>query len=166
MGVSHLQRIGLGLCFSILAIAVAALVELKRKKVSKVAMVALLPISFLWISFQYLFLGSADLFVLAGLMEFSFTEAPVRMRSLATSFSWASLSMGYFLSGVIVSVVNGVTGARYHRQPWFSGENLNNYHLDRFYWLLCVLSFLNLETIFFGRIVTSTNQYQETFKII
>ncbi|CAI9278385.1 unnamed protein product [Lactuca saligna] len=166
MGVSHLQGIGLGLCFFILAMAVAALVELQRKKVSKVAMVALLPISFLWISFQYLFLGSADLFVLAGLMEFSFTEAPVRMRSLATSFSWASLSMGYFLSGVIVSVVNGVTGARYHRQPWFSGENLNHHHLDRFYWLLCVLSLLNLEIIFFGRIVTITNQYQETFKII
>ncbi|KAI3497751.1 hypothetical protein L1887_33261 [Cichorium endivia] len=155
MGVSHLRRVGIGLCFSILAMAVAALVEIKRKKVANGVTVAPLPISFLWISFQYLFLGSADLFVLAGLMEFSFTEAPARMRSLATSFSWASLSMGYYLSGVIVSLVNGVTGARNHRQPWLSGENLNHYHLDRFYWLLCVLSVLN-----FGNYLFWANRYK------
>ncbi|XP_076889781.1 protein NRT1/ PTR FAMILY 4.6-like [Bidens hawaiensis] len=144
-GISHLQRIGLGLCFSILAMAIAALVEVKRKKVAHNhgPGPGPLPISFLWIAFQYLFLGSADLFVLAGLMEFSFSEAPVKMRSLATSFSWASLAMGYYLSSVIVSVVNGLTGHGAHNHPWLSGESLNHYKLERFYWLMFGLSLLN-----------------------
>ncbi|KAI4314217.1 hypothetical protein L6164_027150 [Bauhinia variegata] len=147
MGITHLQRIGIGLVLSIVAMAVAALVEIKRKRVATHYgqlddHTKPLPITFFWIAFQYLFLGSADLFTLAGLLEFFFTEAPIRMRSLATSLSWASLAMGYYLSSVIVSIVNSVTGNSNHR-PWLSGANLNHYHLERFYWLMCVLSGLN-----------------------
>ncbi|POO00028.1 Proton-dependent oligopeptide transporter [Trema orientale] len=146
MGVTHLQRIGIGLVLSILAMAVAALVEVKRKRVATSSglldSAEPLPITFFWIALQYLFLGSADLFTLAGLLEFFFTEAPSSMRSLATSLSWASLAMGYYLSTVIVSIVNDVTGSSKHR-PWLSGSNINHYHLERFYWLMCVLSALN-----------------------
>ncbi|XP_023882461.2 protein NRT1/ PTR FAMILY 4.6 [Quercus suber] len=146
MGITHLQRIGIGLVLSIIAMVIAALVEIKRKRVAtNLGMLDSenpLPITFFWIAFQYLFLGSADLFTLAGLLEFFFTEAPVSMRSLATSLSWASLAMGYYLSTVIVSIVNNVTGHSKHK-PWLSGNNINHYHLDRFYWLMCVLSALN-----------------------
>ncbi|XP_072092962.1 protein NRT1/ PTR FAMILY 4.6 isoform X2 [Arachis hypogaea] len=151
MGITHLQRIGIGLFLSIVAMAVAAVVEVKRKRVAtnsgltdenNGATTKPLPITFLWIAFQYLFLGSADLFTLAGLLEFFFSEAPIRMRSLATSLSWASLAMGYYLSSVIVSIVNSATGSSNHK-PWLSGANLNHYHLERFYWLMCVLSGLN-----------------------
>lgn len=143
MGITHLQRIGIGLVLSIIAMAVAALVEIKRKRVAaNSGLVDKLPITFFWIAFQYLFLGSADLFTLAGLLEFFFTEAPAGMRSLAMSLSWASLAMGYYLSSVIVSIVNNVTGNSKNRS-WLSGTNINHHHLERFYWLLCVLSVLN-----------------------
>ncbi|KAG2707279.1 hypothetical protein I3843_05G129200 [Carya illinoinensis] len=146
MGITHLQRIGIGLVLSIIAMATAALVEIKRKRVATNSGLLdsdhPLPITFFWIAFQYLFLGSADLFTLAGLLEFFFTEAPSSMRSLATSFSWASLAMGYYLSSIIVSIVNNVTGISKHR-PWLSGSNLNHFQLERFYWLMCVLSALN-----------------------
>ncbi|KAG8366293.1 hypothetical protein BUALT_Bualt17G0061300 [Buddleja alternifolia] len=145
-GISHLQRIGIGLFLSIIAMAVAALVEIKRKNVATgsglLNSTRPLPVTFLWIGFQYLFLGSADLFTLAGLLEFFFTEAPFSMRSLATSLSFASLAMGFYLSSVIVTVVNSVTGGSGHK-PWLSGSNLNNYQLERFYWLMCALSGLN-----------------------
>ncbi|KAG8094586.1 hypothetical protein GUJ93_ZPchr0012g21995 [Zizania palustris] len=146
MGITHLQRIGTGLVLSVVAMAVAAVVEVKRKNVAANAgmldATAPLPITFFWIAFQYLFLGSADLFTLAGLLEFFFSEAPARMRSLATSLSWASLALGYYLSSVLVAVVNSATG-RGGRRPWLQGENLNHYHLDKFYWVMCVLSSLN-----------------------
>ncbi|GAA0161297.1 transporter [Lithospermum erythrorhizon] len=146
MGISHLQRIGVGLVLSIVAMAIAALVEIKRRNVATkpdlIDSKDPLPLTFFWIALQYLFLGSADLFTLAGLLEFFFTEAPSSMRSLATSLSWASLAMGYYLSSVIVSVVNGVTGHS-ENQAWLSGHNLNRYRLDLFYWLLCGLSSLN-----------------------
>uniref|UniRef100_A0A7N0TRA1 Uncharacterized protein n=2 Tax=Kalanchoe fedtschenkoi TaxID=63787 RepID=A0A7N0TRA1_KALFE len=146
-GISHLQRIGIGLILSILAMAVAALVEAKRMKVASRTGGSLdsnspLPITFFWIAFQYLFLGSADLFTLAGLMEFFFSEAPATMRSLATSLSFASLAVGYYLSSVIVTIVNDITG-RGGGRPWLSGSSLNQYRLERFYWLMCVLSGVN-----------------------
>ncbi|KAF9671490.1 hypothetical protein SADUNF_Sadunf12G0053100 [Salix dunnii] len=146
-GITHLQRIGTGLVLSVVAMAVAALVETKRKRVAAdsglVNSTKPLPITFLWIALQYLFLGSADVFTLAGMMEFFFTEAPKSMRSLATSLSWASLAMGYYLSSVLVSLINTIT-SRYRDTPWLFGSNLNKYHLERFYWLMCVLSGLNM----------------------
>nr|GMD16952.1 protein NRT1/ PTR FAMILY 4.6-like [Ipomoea batatas] len=146
MGVSHLQRIGVGLFLSVIAMAVAALVEVKRKSVAASSGLfdskKPLPVTFFWIAFQYLFLGSADLFTLAGLLEFFFAEAPGSMRSLATALSWASLAMGYYLSSAMVSIVNSVTEALNHT-PWLSGQNLNHYRLERFYWLMCILSLFN-----------------------
>ncbi|RDX73693.1 Protein NRT1/ PTR FAMILY 4.6, partial [Mucuna pruriens] len=147
MGITHLQRIGIGLILSIIAMAVAAFVEVKRKRVATNLGLTddatkPLPITFFWIALQYLFLGSADLFTFAGTLEFFFTETPIRMRSLATSLSWVSLAMGYYLSSAIVSIINHVTGNGSHK-PWLSGANLSHYHLERFYWLMCVLSVLN-----------------------
>lgn len=155
MGITHLQRIGTGLVLSIIAMAVAALVEIKRKKVAAesglVDSSEPLPITFLWVALQYLFLGSADLFTLAGMMEFFFTEAPLSMRSLATALSWASLAMGYYFSSVLVSIVNGITST-FQQPPWLFGSNLNHYHLERFYWLMCILSGLNfIHYLFWAR---------------
>lgn len=146
-GISHLQRVGVGLLLSILSMAVAALVETKRKNIARnhglLDSAEPLPITFLWVGLQYLFLGLADMFTLAGLMEFFYTEAPSGMRSLATALSWASISMGYYLSSVLVSIVNSITSRIGHGVGWLAGNNLNRNYLDRFYWLLCVLSALN-----------------------
>ncbi|KAK4427247.1 protein NRT1/ PTR FAMILY 4.6 [Sesamum alatum] len=146
MGITHLQRIGMGLVLSIIAMATAALVETKRKNVALQSglmnSTEPLPITFLWVALQYLFLGSADLFSLAGMMDFFFTEAPFSMRSLATSLSWASLAMGYYLSSVLVELVNCITSTFRHT-PWLYGSNLNHYHLERFYWFMCILSAFN-----------------------
>ncbi|XP_073143853.1 protein NRT1/ PTR FAMILY 4.6-like [Henckelia pumila] len=146
MGITHLQRIGIGLVLSIIAMAVAALVETKRKQVALESGLTNstqpLPLTCLWVALQYLFLGSADLFSLAGMMDFFFTEAPYSMRSLATSLSWASLAMGYYLSSVLVHIVNSISGA-FHRTPWLYGTNLNHYRLERFYWFMGILSVLN-----------------------
>lgn len=165
MGITHLKRIGTGLVLSIVAMAVAALVETKRKKIAiqsgMMDSTNSLPISFLWIALQYLFLGSADLFSLAGMMEFFFTEAPSSMRSIATSLSWVSLAIGYYLSSVLVSLVNHVTSTFRHT-PWLYGRNLNHYHLERFYWLLCILCGLNfLQYLFWA----SKYRYRSTTRL-
>ncbi|KAF3634692.1 putative phosphatidylserine synthase 2-like [Capsicum annuum] len=144
--IAHLQRIGIGLFLSTAAMAFADLIKIKCKRVATdlgpLDSTMPLPIMFFWIVFQYLFLRSADLFTLAGLLEFYFSEAPLSMRSLATSLSWASLATGYYLSTMIVSIVNSVTGNSKY-QPWLSGRNMNHFYLERFYWIICILSALN-----------------------
>lgn len=84
------------------------------------------------------------MFTLVGLMEFFYTEAPVGMRSLSTSFSWLSLSIGYYLSSVFVELINLITSKlTKSKTGWLEGRDMNKSHADLFYWFLAVLSVLN-----------------------
>ncbi|GLJ31726.1 hypothetical protein SUGI_0637860 [Cryptomeria japonica] len=149
-GITHLQRVGVGLVLSAISMGIAALVEVKRKNVAidhgMVDNIALvmppIPISVFWLGFQYFVFGIADLFTFVGLMEFFYSEAPAGMRSLATAFSWSSLALGYFLSSVLVKIVNRATH-KTKTHGWLGGDNLNRNHLNLFYWLLSTLSILN-----------------------
>ncbi|MQM05932.1 hypothetical protein Taro_038747 [Colocasia esculenta] len=146
VGITNLQRIGVGLVLSVAAMVVAGFVEVMRKDVAtQMGMLdsrAPLPISFLWIAPQYLLLGSADLFTLAGLLEFFFTEAPRGMRSLSTALSWASLALGQYVSSLLVSIVNSATGNG-GQKAWLSGHNLNHNRLENFYWLMAGVGVAN-----------------------
>ncbi|KAH9322841.1 hypothetical protein KI387_017480 [Taxus chinensis] len=150
-GITHLQRIGVGLFLSSISMGIAAVVEVKRNNVAKdngmVDAIPLLmpplPISVFWLLFQYVVFGMAEMFTFAGLMEFFHSEAPAGMTSMATAFSWTSLSMGYFLSSVLVDIVNAATRNITKSNGWLAGNNLNRNHLNLFYWLLSILNMLN-----------------------
>ncbi|XXG49197.1 hypothetical protein AAC387_Pa02g3446 [Persea americana] len=140
-GIRHLQRIGVGLVLSIISMAVAGLIETRRKSVAvqhgMVDSVDPLPMSVFWLGFQYAVFGAADMFTLVGLLEFFYAESSAGMKSLGTAISWCSLAFGYYGSSVVVEVVNKVSGG------WLGGNNLNRDHLNYFYWLLAGLSVVN-----------------------
>lgn len=134
-----LKRIGLGLMLASVAMAIAAGVEDKRRRVATSDSHKI--ISVFWLGWQYLLLGVSDMLTLGGMLEFFYSEAPASMRSISTSLSWVSTSMGSFLSSVLVSIANSVSG-RYGKE-WLGGNDLNHNRLDLFYTLLCVLNFIN-----------------------
>ncbi|GLJ39356.1 hypothetical protein SUGI_0803690 [Cryptomeria japonica] len=156
-GITHLQRIGIGLVLSTISMTIAALVEVKRKNVAKengmVDSIPLfmppIPISVFWLGFQYFVFGIADLFTLVGTMEFFYSEAPEGMRSMATAFSYTSLSLGYFFSSILVNIVNATTRNITESRGWLHGNNLNRNHLNLFYWLLAILNVLNFVNYLF-----------------
>ncbi|KAI6688199.1 hypothetical protein NL676_025027 [Syzygium grande] len=96
-----------------------------------------LPMSMFWLGFQYAIFGAADMFTLVGLLEFFYAESSAGMKSLSTAISWSSLAFGYFLSTVVVQVVNKASGG------WLASNNLNRDKLNYFYWLLAGLSVVN-----------------------
>lgn len=134
-----LKRIGLGLALASGSMAVAALVEAKRREA---AVNNGSTLSVFWLGWQYLLLGVSDMLTLGGMLEFFYSEAPDSMRSMSTALSWCSTSMGYFLSSVLVSIINSITG-KFGRE-WIGGHDLNHNRLDLFYTILCILDFLNL----------------------
>ncbi|KAK4424482.1 protein NRT1/ PTR FAMILY 4.6 [Sesamum alatum] len=141
-GVTQLQRVGVGLVLSAVSMSIAALVEVKRRNQSLKN--PLRPISLFWLAFQYGIFGIADMFTLVGLLEFFYKEAPEGMKSLSTSFTWISLSFGYFLSSVFVDSINSVTKRiAPSRQGWLHGQDLDKNNLNLFYWFLAILSGLN-----------------------
>ncbi|KAM3683652.1 hypothetical protein ACJW31_12G164100 [Castanea mollissima] len=133
-----LRRIGLGLAMASGSMAVAAIVEVKRREAAENNVI----LSVFWLGWQYLLLGVSDMLTLGGMLEFFYSEAPDSMRSMSTALSWCSTSMGYFLSSVLVGIVNSVSGK--YGQPWLGGKNLNQTRLDLFYTLLSILNILNL----------------------
>ncbi|XAR64077.1 hypothetical protein NMG60_11024283 [Bertholletia excelsa] len=130
-GITHLQRIGVGLVLSIISMAVAGVVETLRKNV------ATKHICVFWLGVQYSIFGIADMFTLVGLLEFFYAESSSRMKSLSTGISWCSMAFGYYTSSVTVEVVNRVSGG------WLASNNLIRDKLNYFYWLLAVLSTVN-----------------------
>ncbi|KAK9129630.1 hypothetical protein Sjap_010117 [Stephania japonica] len=140
-GIRPLQRVGVGLVLSALSMAVAGIMETRRKSVAiehnMVDSTSPLPISVFWLGFQYAIFGAADLFTLVGLLEFFYAESSVGMKSLSTAISWSSVAFGFFLSTVVVEVVNKVSGG------WLASNNLNRDKLNYFYWLLAGISALN-----------------------
>uniref|UniRef100_A0A0D9VRM7 Major facilitator superfamily (MFS) profile domain-containing protein n=1 Tax=Leersia perrieri TaxID=77586 RepID=A0A0D9VRM7_9ORYZ len=119
-GITPLQRMGIGLV---------------HQKVT-------VPMSILWQGPQYFLIGAGEVFSNIGLTEFFYEESPDAMRSLCLAFSLANISAGNYLSSFIVSLVPVFT-AREGSPGWIP-DNLNEGHLDRFYWMMAGLCLLNM----------------------
>ncbi|KAH9566384.1 hypothetical protein CY35_04G127700 [Sphagnum magellanicum] len=145
-GITTLQRIGVGLFFSILAMLVAALVERRRVQVAREYGLlddpsTTIPMSIFWLIPQYFLRGSTEIFTQIGQLEFFYNEAPDRMRSLGTAIYLSTIACGHFLSTILVTVVNRAT-QNGGNQGWLT-DNLNRSRLDYFYLLLAGLSAAN-----------------------
>lgn len=134
-GVSPLQRIGIGLFTVTFSMVSAAIVENKRRNI---ALTSSKTISIFWIAPQFLIFGLSEMFTAVGLIEFFYKQSLDGMQSFLTAMTYCSYSFGFFLSSVLVSLVNKITG-----DGWLSYNDLNKDRLDLFYWLLSALSLVN-----------------------
>lgn len=150
-GITPLQRMGVGLFFSMLSMMSAAVVENNRLRIAQdeglVHRQVAVPMSILWQGPQYMLLGAGQVFTNIGLSEFFYGESPDSMRSLCMAFSFANIAAGNYLNSFILSLVPVFT-ARGDIPGWIPG-NLNEGHLDRFYLMMAGLSFLNLLAFMF-----------------
>ncbi|XP_024400237.1 protein NRT1/ PTR FAMILY 8.2 isoform X2 [Physcomitrium patens] len=147
-GITFLQRIGIGLVLSVVSMIIAAVVEVKRTDKAKAYGLledsrATIPMSIFWLVPQYFTFGIADMFTFIGVLEFFYDQAPDSMRSTSTGFSFCTISLGYFISSAVVSIVNMATKTDSH-PGWLSDDvPFNRKKLNLFYWLMAVLSFVN-----------------------
>ncbi|XP_040382618.1 protein NRT1/ PTR FAMILY 6.3-like [Oryza brachyantha] len=143
-GLTPLQRIGVGLVLSILAMVCAALTEVRRLRVARDAGVAgggeVVPMTVFWLIPQFFFVGAGEAFTYIGQLDFFLRECPKGMKTMSTGLFLSTLSLGFFVSSALVAAVHKLTGDRH---AWIA-DNLNRGHLDRFYWLLAALCFANL----------------------
>ncbi|KAJ0844961.1 putative proton-dependent oligopeptide transporter family, MFS transporter superfamily [Helianthus annuus] len=155
-GITYLQRVGVGLLLSSLVMAVAGTIEVKRKNIAKhhnmldaIPVFQPLPISVFWLSFQYFVFGVAECFTYVGLLEFFYSQAPKSIKSISSCFLWSSMAAGYFMSSIMVKIVNHATKGVTKSGGWLAGNNINRNHLEKFYWLLSILSLINFAVYLF-----------------
>ncbi|XP_059667868.1 protein NRT1/ PTR FAMILY 5.6-like [Cornus florida] len=141
-GINILQRIGIGMIFSVATMVVAALVERKRLALVKEDPVkGSMSMSVFWLAPQFIIIGVGDGFALVGLQEYFYDQVPDSMRSLGIAFYLSVLGAANFLSSLLITIVDHVTEK--HGRSWF-GKDLNSSRLDNFYWLLAGITAVNL----------------------
>ncbi|CAN7142066.1 unnamed protein product [Brassica rapa subsp. narinosa] len=143
-GFTQLQRIGIGLLISIFSMVSAGILEVARLRYVRTHNLydaKVVPMSIFWQVPQYFFVGCAEVFTFIGQLEFFYDQAPDAMRSLCSALALTTVALGNYLSTLLVTVVTKVTTTG-GRAGWIA-DNLNRGHLDYYYWLLAVLSFLN-----------------------
>lgn len=127
-----------------MGMAAAAVVEVKRLKVAKQSSeseTTTLPITVFLLIPQFFLVGSGEAFIYTGQLDFFITQSPKGMKTMSTGLFLTTLSLGFFFSSLLVSIVKSVTGSG-GKQGWV-GENINKGRLDCFYGLLAALSFIN-----------------------
>lgn len=144
-GFSCLQRIGIGLFLSVIGMASAALVEMRRLSVARHVgpNTATLPISVFTLIPQFFLVGAGEAFIYTGQLDFFITRSPKGMKTMSTGLFLTTLSLGFFLSSALVSIVKGMTANGRDREGWLA-DNINSGRLDCFYGLVAALSALNL----------------------
>jgi len=147
-GFTNLQRMAMGLGLSVFGMAAAVLCERKRLSVAKAAGGgATLPISVFFLIPQFVLVGSGEAFIYTGQLDFFITGSPKGMKTMSTGLFLTTLSLGFFVSSFLVSVVKRVTGSK-DGHGWVA-DNINNGRLDCFYGLLAVLGIINFVAYLF-----------------
>jgi peptide/histidine transporter 3/4 len=82
-------------------------------------------------------------FAYIGQLEFFYDQAPDNMQSLGTALFTSNTGVAQFLSTALLQVVVRATGGDGHGRSWIVA-NLNLCRIDKFYWLLAVMSAVNL----------------------
>ncbi|XP_057793789.1 protein NRT1/ PTR FAMILY 4.4 [Salvia miltiorrhiza] len=139
-GISPLQRVGTGLFIATFSMVAAAIIEHKRR-------VSTQTLSIFWIAPQFLIFGLSEMFTAVGLIEFFYKQSIQGMQSFLTAMTYCSYSFGFYLSSLLVSLVNRVTSGS--GGGWLSNNDLNKDRLDLFYWLLAALSLVNFFNFLF-----------------
>nr|GMD01449.1 protein NRT1/ PTR FAMILY 5.6-like [Ipomoea batatas] len=141
-GINILQRIGIGMVFSVTTMIVAALVERKRLSVVQESPLKTSnSMSVFWLAPQFLIIGIGDGFTLVGLQEYFYDQVPDSMRSLGIAFYLSVMGAANFLSSLLITLVDHVTAKA--GKSWFA-KDLNGSRLDYFYALLATITAVNI----------------------
>ncbi|XP_029128105.1 protein NRT1/ PTR FAMILY 7.1 isoform X2 [Cajanus cajan] len=136
-GLTELQRMGVGLIIGMLSMIAAGATEIQRLKQVTPGQKAS-SLSIFWQVPQYVLVGASEVFMYVGQLEFFNGQAPDGIKSFGSSLCMASISLGNYVSSMLVFMVMGIT-ARGENPGWIP-NNLNVGHMDRFFFLVAVLT--------------------------
>ncbi|XP_022730689.1 protein NRT1/ PTR FAMILY 7.1-like [Durio zibethinus] len=136
-GLTELQRMGIGLIIGMFAMIAAGVTEIQRLKFVTPGEKKS-SLSIFWQIPQYVFVGASEVFMYVGQLEFFNGQAPDGIKSFGSSLCMASISLGNYVSSLLVNMVMGIT-ARGENPGWIPSD-LNEGHLDRFYFLIAALT--------------------------
>ncbi|PAN48079.1 hypothetical protein PAHAL_9G356900 [Panicum hallii] len=137
-GLSQLQRLGVGLALSVVGMVYAALLEARRLALARTGT----PMSIMWQAPAFAVLGAGEVFTAIGILEFFYDQSLGGMKSLGTALAQLPVAAGNYLNSVVLGAIAALT-ARGGKPGWIP-DDLNEGHLDYFFWLMAALGVVNL----------------------
>lgn len=143
-GITLLQRMGIGIVFSILSMIVAGLVETERRDsaIAHNLPGGASPMTVMWLAPQLVLMGFAEAFNIIGQIEFYNKQFPENMRSIANSLLSVTYGGTSYLSSAIVMILQATTGK--HGHPDWLADNINAGRVDYFYYIIAALGIFNM----------------------
>ncbi|KAI3449007.1 hypothetical protein Pfo_005672 [Paulownia fortunei] len=138
-GLTELERMGIGLIIAVMSMVSAGVVEHFR---IRNAINFSSSLSIFWQVPQYVLIGVSEIYMLIGQLEFFNAQAPDGLKSFGSALSMTSISLGNYASSLILTIVTKISSS--DGKPGWIPRNLNNGHLDRFFYLLAALTAANL----------------------
>ncbi|VAH95626.1 unnamed protein product [Triticum turgidum subsp. durum] len=146
-GFTLLQRQGIGIALSTVAMIISAVVEDRRRDIAlnqpNIGTTqtggGISAMSSFWMVPQLMILGLSEAFNLISQIEFYYKEIPEHMRSVAGALAFCNLALGNYLSGFLTTIVHRTTGGG---QNWLA-QDLNKGRLDLFYWMIAGIGVFN-----------------------
>ncbi|KAL6847669.1 hypothetical protein ACP4OV_022457 [Aristida adscensionis] len=139
---TELQRMGVGLLLSTVAMLTSGLVEQQRLRHAATTggtdAEASSSLTILWQIPQYILIGASEVFMYVTMTEFFNDQLPEGLRSLGSALSVASMSAGNYASSLLVTLVTAIT-CRGDRVGWIP-QDLNKGHVDWFFFLIAALN--------------------------
>ncbi|KAJ4883013.1 Protein NRT1/ PTR FAMILY 1.3 [Raphanus sativus] len=129
-------RMGAGIAISVLCILTLAIVEYARRKRAREEGGTVL--SAMWLLPYMLLGGISEALISIAQNEFFYSELPKSMSSVATTLFGLNMAAASLVSSWIVTAVDAATCG-----SWIT-KDINEGHLDYYYWLLTALSLLNV----------------------
>lgn len=144
-----LQRIGIGYVVACLAMVVSALVDMKRIHIINQNNLQdvtdtdnSVPMSIWWQVPQYSLVGISEVFSNVGCYELFYNNAPDSMKSTATALWLVIMGISSYVTSALIQIVTAITNTN-GNGGWIA-NNLNQAHLDYFFWLLAVIMFIDI----------------------
>ncbi|KAF3617929.1 Protein NRT1/ PTR FAMILY 5.9 [Capsicum annuum] len=141
-GITVMQRMGIGMFLSVIAMIIAAVTERKRLDIARnigASISEALPMSIFWLLPQYILLGISDIFTVVGMQEFFYSEVPTNMRTLGIALYTSVFGCGSFFSSFLITVIEHLTSSIGEKQNWFA-DDMSKARLDNYYWFLALSS--------------------------
>ncbi|KAF6151166.1 hypothetical protein GIB67_037374 [Kingdonia uniflora] len=145
-GFTNLQKMAIGLFFSIITMIVASTLEMYRLSVYREHFTPgstdTVPLTVFFLTPHLILMGIGEAFMLTGQLDFFITQSPKGMKASSTALFLSTLAFGCFGNSLLITIVQKATAGKDGHEGWLA-ETINQGRLDYFYGLLAILCFIN-----------------------
>ncbi|CAN0889863.1 Protein NRT1/ PTR FAMILY 7.3, partial [Linum grandiflorum] len=137
---NELYKMEIGLAFRIASMLVAGIAEQARlRRAISGSKEDTSSLSIFWLAPQYILVGVSEALVTVAQMDFFSAQSPDAMKSFGVGLSMVSTALGNYFNSLLLTVVMKITP-----HPGWVPPNLNQGHLDRFYFLSAAILLFDL----------------------